>query len=193
MRSQDRRESIIAAATEVFGRYGFVGATTDQVAQAAGVSQPYVVRMFGSKQRLFLDVLDRDVTLLLATLREAIHHDSEVPISCRLELAYRGLLADRGLLSSLMHAFVLGADPVIGPVARSSFIAVHTFLRTEAGLSIDEAQAFLAAGMMTNTMIGIRMADEYESNTAARELLEGAFSDSLEYALAANGTGGGEA
>src|SRR4051812_17841525 len=56
MRAVDRRERILAAAAEVFGRRGHVGATTDQIARAAGISQPYVVRMFGSKETLFLEV-----------------------------------------------------------------------------------------------------------------------------------------
>ncbi|MBN8883980.1 MAG: helix-turn-helix transcriptional regulator, partial [Salana multivorans] len=47
MRGSERRELVLSAAAEVFGERGYVGATTDAVARAAGVSQPYVVRMFG--------------------------------------------------------------------------------------------------------------------------------------------------
>jgi AcrR family transcriptional regulator len=52
MRSEDRRVLILEAATAVFGEQGYHGATTDAIARAAGVSQPYVVRMFGSKEAL---------------------------------------------------------------------------------------------------------------------------------------------
>src|SRR3954471_16140219 len=48
-----RRDQILAAARRVFADKGFA-ATTDEVARAAGVSQPYVVRLFGSKRELFL-------------------------------------------------------------------------------------------------------------------------------------------
>src|SRR3954451_3613839 len=48
-----RRGQILAAARAVFADKGFA-ATTDEVARAAGVSQPYVVRLFGSKRELFL-------------------------------------------------------------------------------------------------------------------------------------------
>ncbi|MCU1580821.1 MAG: TetR/AcrR family transcriptional regulator, partial [Microbacteriaceae bacterium] len=52
MRAEDRRELILEAATRVFGDRGYIGATTNLVAVAAGVSQPYVVRIFGTKEKL---------------------------------------------------------------------------------------------------------------------------------------------
>src|SRR4051794_26469431 len=72
MRSGDRRELILEAATSVFGERGYFGATTDAVARAAGVSQPYVVRMFGTKEVLFLEVLRRALDRLLTTFRAAL-------------------------------------------------------------------------------------------------------------------------
>src|SRR3954449_1020813 len=72
MRSVDRRELILEAATAVFGERGYVGATTDAVAKAAGVSQPYVVRMFGTKEALFLAVLDRALDRLLDSFGRAL-------------------------------------------------------------------------------------------------------------------------
>src|SRR3954452_23641811 len=66
MRAVDRRERILAAAAEVFGRRGYVGATTDQIARAAGISQPYVVRMFGSRKALFRECLESAHGALLA-------------------------------------------------------------------------------------------------------------------------------
>ena len=57
--SDDRREQILDAATAVFGERGYVGGTTDAIARAAGISQAYVVRMFGSKEDLFAEVCAR--------------------------------------------------------------------------------------------------------------------------------------
>ena len=71
-----------------------------------------------------------------------------------------------------MHGFVLGSDPEIGAAARGGFLEVYNFLRNEAGLTAEEAQRFLADGMLVNTMIGIRMSDEYDTDPAARELLD---------------------
>ena len=51
MSADDRRELVLAAATRAFARGGYAGTSTDAVAKEAGVSQPYVVRIFGTKLR----------------------------------------------------------------------------------------------------------------------------------------------
>ena len=50
MNADERREQVLAAATRAFARTGYAGTSTDVVAREAGVSQPYVVRMFGTKR-----------------------------------------------------------------------------------------------------------------------------------------------
>ena len=190
MRSEDRRELILDAATAVFGERGYFGATTDVVAKAAGVSQPYVVRMFGTKEALFLEVLQRALDTLMNRFEWALTDTSPLPSgledtkSLRIGRAYADLLVDRGLLLSLMQSFMLGADPVIGPVARAGFIRVYTFLREEAGMSPLEADVFLAHGMMMNTMVGLRMADLYaDGDPCAIDLLETALPGKLDVLL----------
>jgi TetR/AcrR family transcriptional regulator len=183
MAADDRRVLILDAATEVFGQRGYAGATTDQVASAAGVSQPYVVRMFGTKEKLFLEVLRRDLDRLLAAFRAQLGVDSDLPIGARLGLAYVDLLQDRGLLLSLMHGFVLGADPVIGKVARCGFLDVYRFLKNEAGFTPQEAAEFLAQGMLLNTLVGIRMTDDYDTDADAREMLTAALPTKISFLL----------
>jgi TetR/AcrR family transcriptional regulator len=179
MGADERRALVLAAATEVFGQYGYAGTTTDRVAAAAGVSQPYVVRIFGTKEKLFIEVLHRDLETLMTAFRAALAEPSDIPIHHRLGGAYADLLQDRGLLLSLMHGFVLGADPEIGKVARCGFLDVYRFLKDEAGIPAAEAANFLAHGMLLNTLVGIRMTDEYTSDPDARELLEGALGPKL--------------
>ena len=172
MASDERRLLILTAATAVFGQRGYAGTTTDQVAIAAGVSQPYVVRMFGTKEKLFLAVLYRALDTLMAAFRRALAEKSEISVHDRMGLAYADLLTDRGLLLSLMHGFVLGSDPEIGRTARDGFLEVYRFLKVDVGMTPEQASDFLAHGMMLNTLVGIRMTDEYETNPDARELLE---------------------
>lgn len=192
MRSEDRRELILEAATSVFGARGYFGTTTDTVAKAAGVSQPYVVRMFGTKETLFLEVLHRAIARLLATFRAALAEgraagDGVEGLRHRIGFAYADLLGDRGLLLSMMHAFILGSDPVIGKAAREGFLDVYKFLRFEAGFSTEDADTFLAHGMMMNTMVGLRMADEYANgDPCAVDMLEAALPHKLDLLLSVN-------
>ncbi|RFA17928.1 TetR/AcrR family transcriptional regulator [Subtercola boreus] len=187
MRGEDRRELIMQAAMKVFGDYGYVGATTAQIARAAGVSQPYVVQAFGTKEQLFLAVIERALQSLLGAFARVVESDRDAPVgpehptlSARLGAAYVDQLNEPGLLLSLMHAFVLGKDHTIGPAGRGGFMQVYRYLRDAAGFSPEEVRAFLAEGMLINTMIGLRMIDEFDTDADARELLAGSFERKLD-------------
>ncbi len=171
MKSDARRASILAAAASVFAERGYSGTTTDAVAKAAGVSQPYVVRLFGTKETLFVEVLRRSLDRLKQAFRSIIGSpaapDDPPELSARIGHAYIDLLADRGLLLSLMQAFMMGSDPVIGPVVRSGFLDMYRLLRDEAGMTPEEAGTFLSGGMMLNTLVGLRMVDDDDDPDAA--------------------------
>lgn len=90
--------------------------------------------------------------------------------------AYAELARTRGVHLSLMQAFLLGADPVIGRAARDGFLQVWGFLRDEAGLEAEVAHRFLADGMLINTLLGLRMDLPDVDAPSAREILEQAWS-----------------
>lgn len=183
MSSEERRESIIAAAIAVFGAKGYVGTTTDDVARAASVSQPYVVRLFGTKENLFLAALGDALDRLLVAFRgvpsaDDLHERGEL-----MGQAYLRLLEVRGLHQILSHAFLLGAHPVIGPAARDGFATVWRYLRDEGGFTAQEAEKFLATGMLINTMLGLRITEEYGADAGMTELLNECFPASIQFVL----------
>lgn len=187
----ERRELILEAATAVFAERGYAGATTDQVAKAAGISQPYVVRMFGTKETLFLEAFDRALDKVLHEFRALITdydagkltdrvaamdpgqgHRREDHLKYFMAVAYADLIADRGILMMLMQSFVTGHELVIGPRAREGFLTMFRLIRDEAGMDADAARDFLAQGMLMNTLISLRLPDVYDEDADARELLE---------------------
>ncbi|HWI29990.1 MAG TPA: TetR/AcrR family transcriptional regulator [Microbacterium sp.] len=182
MSSVERREQIIAAAVAVFGARGYVGTTTDEVARAASVSQPYVVRLFGTKEKLFLAALDDCLARLLAAFRAVPPITDLQERTETMGQAYLRLLEVRGLHQLLSQAFLLGAHPVIGPAAREGFATVWRYLR-EAGFGAEDAQKFLAAGMLINTMIGLRLTEEYGSDSGMTELFDECFPVSIQMVL----------
>jgi AcrR family transcriptional regulator len=184
----ERREQILAAASTVFGERGYAGTTTDQVAQAAGISQPYVVRMFGGKENLFIEVLGRALDKLTAAFQSAIDQSKATgegteARSNRMGAAYADLIADRGILLSLMQGFIMGHDPVIGQRARSGFLSIYRLLREDAGMEADAVVTFLAHGMLFNTLVAMRMPDEYGQDLQATELIDCTFRTKLEMVL----------
>ena len=172
--SDERRVQILEAAMAVFGAKGYVGTTTDDVARAASVSQPYVVRLFGTKEQLFLDVLADALERLFAAFDRAAHGDDGATIEQRMGHEYIGLLQVRGLHQTLSHAFLLGAHPMIGPRARDGFARVWQYLR-DLGMAPERAQEFLAQGMLLNTLIGLRMADAYDDDPRVTDLFTACF------------------
>ncbi|WP_285733301.1 TetR/AcrR family transcriptional regulator [Kitasatospora phosalacinea] len=58
MTADQRRETVVRVAVGVFARRGFHAATTTEIAERAGVSQPYLFRLFATKRALFLAAAD---------------------------------------------------------------------------------------------------------------------------------------
>src|SRR6476659_8443911 len=109
MSAEDRRALVLEAGTRAFAHGGYAGTSTDAVAKEAGVSQPYVVRIFGTKLALFLEVLERSCARIReafeAVLAEAPFDPDNDDDWSRLGLAYTELLRDRDLLMVMMHGF----------------------------------------------------------------------------------------
>src|SRR4029079_18358405 len=112
-----------AAATRAFARSGYAGTSTDAVAKEAGVSQPYVVRIFGSKLDLFLEVFARATGRIGKAFADVLAEADFDPTSeedrDRLGTAYAELLADRDFLLVMMHGFTASGIPEIGAAARA--------------------------------------------------------------------------
>lgn len=176
MSRDERREQILDAATAAFAAGGYAGTSTDQVARAAGVSQPYVVRMFGTKHDLFAEVFDR----IGRRIVEAFAAVPRGPEAARaLAEAYVRLLADRDLLLVLMHGFAAGADPVFGARSREIFIEIFELHMDRTGGTPEQARDFLAQGMLLNTLLAIGAPDHFAADPRLAEVVRCAFGDAL--------------
>jgi AcrR family transcriptional regulator len=58
MAGEERRLQILRIAVRLFSQRGFRGATTKEIAQAAGISEAMVFRHFATKEELFAAILD---------------------------------------------------------------------------------------------------------------------------------------
>ena len=147
--AEERHEQLVAAAVTAFARGGYAGTTTDQVARLAGVSQPYVIRLFGTKQALFLAAARHATDRVEQRFREAAAEQADLE---SLGAAYDDLLAQRDLITLLLHAFAAGADPALGPTVRSCFGRIYGTVRDLTGAGEDEARDFLAHGMLLTVL-----------------------------------------
>jgi len=69
---EERREEILDAALIEFADKGIHGASTEDVAKRAGISQPYVFRLFGTKRELFKAVEARCFRQTLEIFQRAL-------------------------------------------------------------------------------------------------------------------------
>ena len=180
MNADERREQVLDAATHAFARTGYAGTSTDVVAREAGVSQPYVVRMFGTKRDLFLAVFERSTHRIQDAFGRVLdeqpfdHEDDED--WARLGMAYTDLLADRDFLLVMMHGFAAGDDDAIGARARQCMGEIYdVIMRT--GCTAERATAFVAHGMLLNVMLAMRAPEHVGDSGALADMTACAFGD----------------
>ncbi len=87
LRREERREQILAAATEAFARNGFAATSLDDIAAQAGVARVLLYRHFDSKTDLYQAVLDRMCARLEAHVEEPVGGFTDASIDGLLEAA----------------------------------------------------------------------------------------------------------
>jgi AcrR family transcriptional regulator len=183
MSADERRELVLQAATRAFAQGGYSGTSTDAVARQAGVSQPYVVRMFGTKLELFLEVFERSVRRIRDAFAAVLDDGPFDPQSeddrARMGLAYGELLQDRDLLQVMMHGFSAGGVDEIAAAARRCMGEVFTTIK-RTGWDDEEARDFVAHGMLLNVMLSMRAPEHLDPEDPLTALTTCAFGDALE-------------
>ncbi len=183
MSAEDRRELVLRAATRAFAKGGYFGTSTDAVAREAGVSQPYVVRMFGTKLELFLEVFERSVgrirDVFAAVLDDGPFDPESEADRERMGLAYGGLLEDHDFLQVMMHGFTAGGVDEIAAAARRCMGEVFATIK-RTGWTDEQARDFVAHGMLLNVMLSMRAPDHVEPGDPLSALTACAFGASLE-------------
>jgi AcrR family transcriptional regulator len=147
--AEQRHRQLVEAAATAFTEGGYAGTTTDQVARLAGVSQPYVIRLFGTKQQLFLATLEHVTDRIEQRFRDAA--DAE-PTLHSLGRAYDDMLAERELITVLLHGFTAAVDPAIGPTVRNCFGRIYRTVCDLTGATGEEGSAFFAHGMLLTVL-----------------------------------------
>ncbi|TCO56034.1 TetR/AcrR family transcriptional regulator [Actinocrispum wychmicini] len=147
----ERSEQLVSAAITAFSVAGYAGTTTDDVARLADVSQPYVIRLFGSKRQLFIAGMERATDRIEEAFRAA---GTDL---AGLGSAYDQLLAERELLSMLLHGFAASSDPVIGAVVRDRFGRIYRLVKELTGVTVEQARDFVATGMLLTVLGSLRV------------------------------------
>src|SRR5476649_1065098 len=95
MNADDRRYQVIEAALIEFAESGFAGTSTEAIAVRAGISQPYLFKMFDTKHDLFIEASKRCFDNVTKTFTEAADGLAGEAALEAMGAAYVGLIADR--------------------------------------------------------------------------------------------------
>src|ERR687885_2891108 len=118
--AEERRETVLDAALEEFALHGLDGASTEAIAAKAGISQPYVFRLFGTKKQLFKAVVSRCFRETLEVFQRAAEGKrGEDALHAMGEAYTTRLLPDRTRLRAQMQAYAACDDPDICSVVRA--------------------------------------------------------------------------
>jgi AcrR family transcriptional regulator len=160
--AEERREDILEAARLEFAERGLEGASTEEIARRAGISQPYVFRLFGSKKDLFKAAVARCFRETLETFQRAAEGTRGEEALRAMGEAYRELLADRHRLLGQMQAYAACNDPDICAVARDGFGDIFAYVERVSGLPSAQVTRFFANGMLMNVMASMDLYDKPE-------------------------------
>jgi AcrR family transcriptional regulator len=169
--AEERRDDILDAAMGEFAERGLHGASTEEIAKRAGISQPYVFRLFGSKKDLFKAATARCLRETLETFQRAAEGKRGREALDAMGAAYQELLVDRTRLRAQMQAYAACDDPDICEVVRNGYGDIVAYVERVSGLPPEDVSRFFANGMLMNVIASM---DLWESPEAwSQRLLAG--------------------
>ncbi len=150
MPAAERRELVLDAAVAEFAVHGMAGTSTENVARQAGISQPYLFRLFPTKKALFLELTDRCFRRVRDAFTAAAGDRTGEEALIAMADAYERLLEDRTLLLLQMQAYAACDDPEIRAATRAGFKKLWELTERLTGLPFQRVVDFFAMGMLMN-------------------------------------------
>ncbi|MFJ3665650.1 TetR/AcrR family transcriptional regulator [Streptomyces sp. NPDC090106] len=168
MSAEERRESVIRAATAEFARGGYFGTSTEAIAKRVGVSQPYLFRLFPSKKAIFLAAAQRCVDDTVRTFQEAAEGLEGEEALRAMANAYTRVIAERPerlLMQMQMYVAVAAAEQAgeaeFGEEVRAGWMRLWDAVHLPLGADVDGTTTFMAYGMLINALMAMGFPPEH--------------------------------
>jgi AcrR family transcriptional regulator len=160
----ERREEILAIAVRHFAEGGFNGTSTEDIAREAGISQPYLFRLFRTKRELFLGCSDRACDHLAEVFRRTA---AAAEPGERLEAmghAYVDeLLPERHEIMLMLQSYAASADPGIQAHVRARFGELVRLVADLAEVEVADTFDFFSHGMLLNVIAALDLESQTEA------------------------------
>jgi AcrR family transcriptional regulator len=169
----ERRDDVLDAALIEFADRGLEGTSTEDIARRAGISQPYLFRLFGTKKVLFTATVTRCFRETLEMFQRAAEGKRGEEALHAMGEAYVAELVsgDRVRLRAQLQAYAACDDPDIQLVVRNGYGDLVAYAQRVSGLSAEDIASFFATGMLLNVLASMQVMTDPEP--WAQLLLEG--------------------
>jgi AcrR family transcriptional regulator len=173
--AEDRRGEVVEIAFRHFADGGYHGTSTEAIAREAGISQPYLFRLFRTKRELFLACVEACFAGVRQVFEEAVDGDTPDERLKSMGRAYtERLLPDRYALRFQMQAYAVASDPQFQDAVRSGYGDLVRHVVRLSGVSLAETWDFFATGMLCNVISALDLReivgqDEWATAWAALE------------------------
>ena len=169
----ERRDDVLDAALVEFAEGGLEGTSTEDIARRAGISQPYLFRLFGTKKVLFTATVTRCFRETLEMFQRAAEGKRGEDALHAMGEAYVAELVtgDRVRLRAQLQAYAACDDPDIRAVVRNGYGDLVAYAQRVSGLPAENISRFFATGMLLNVLASMQVMDDPEP--WAQQLLEG--------------------
>jgi AcrR family transcriptional regulator len=167
-----RRDEVLDAAMIEFAERGFEGASTEDIARRAGISQPYLFRLFGTKKELFKASVSRCFRETLEVFQKAAEGKRGEEALHAIGQAYIAQLeSDRTWLRGQMQSYAASDDPEIRTVVRAGYGDLVAYVRRVSDADWPTVWQFFATGMLLNVLASMHVDEKPEQ--WMQELLTG--------------------
>jgi AcrR family transcriptional regulator len=153
--ADERRIAVLDAATVEFARKGFHGASTDDIARAAGISQPYLFRLFRTKKELYLATAGRTIAELYDVFADAARGKTGIDALHAMGEAYNTVMGDRDRLMLMLKCWASCDDPEICEVVRGAWRDLVDLAERSSGESPEVVSTFFSKGALLTILNGM--------------------------------------
>ncbi len=137
-----RREQLLDTAVNLFATRGYGGATTAELAKAAGVTEPIIYRHFDSKKALFIAVIDRTSEIITHTWERHLRTAADPADRLRRLIGANPMVSDRGrgIYRVVLQAMMEIEDQDILAAIQRHVTTLHRFIAQEVARAQDEGR-----------------------------------------------------
>lgn len=171
--AEERREEILELAVSEFAARGLSGGSVERVAERAGVSQPYVYRLFGTKKELFLAAMRRVGERVAGAFREAAEADDSGDPLEAMGRSYNPSLFRHEEMMMVLQGITASADPEVREAVGKRFASMWRYVQEASGASDEEVWNFFGAGMMLTLDASVGLASRLGKEAWLEEYMGG--------------------